>query len=94
VVEANMLAMENNASDNIFNIGTSIETSVSQMFNHLREIVNPSVEEKHGPPKQGEQLRSIIDFSRAKKVLHWEPKTSLIDGLGKTYEYFKQIKNK
>jgi UDP-glucose 4-epimerase len=92
VVEANILAMRNNTSENIFNIGTGIETSVNQIFNLLREIIKPTVEEKHGPPKQGEQLRSVIDYTKAKEILHWKPMISLTDGLKMTYEYFKNKK--
>jgi UDP-glucose 4-epimerase len=88
VVEANILAMKNSTQENIFNIGTGIETTVNQIFNHLREIINPNIQEKHNPPKKGEQRRSVIECSRAKSVLHWEPKTSLIDGLQKTFKYF------
>lgn len=89
VVEANILAMKNNISENIFNIGTGIETSVNQIFNQLKEIINPSIEKKHGPPKEGEQRRSVIDYTRAKKFLQWEPRTSLIRGLKRTVKYFK-----
>jgi nucleoside-diphosphate-sugar epimerase len=89
VVEANILAMENNASDNIFNIGTSIETSVSLIFNLLREIINPAINAKYGPPKLGEQQRSIIENTKAKKTLHWEPKISLRSGLERTCKYFE-----
>ncbi len=88
VVRANVLAMTNNMPDNIFNIGTGIETSVNQIFNHLKDIINPSIEEKHGPPKQGEQRRSVIGCTKAKKILRWEPRTSLMSGLEKTVEYF------
>ena len=88
VARANVLAMKNNMSDSIFNIGTGIETSVNQIFNYIREIINPSIEEKHGLPKQGEQRRSVIGCTRAKKNLHWEPQTSLMRGLEKTVEYF------
>lgn len=89
VVEANILAMGNEVSENVFNIGTGIEISVNQIFNHIREIINPSIEERHGPPKLGEQQRSVIDYARAKRILHWQPNTSIIDGLKKTLEYFK-----
>ena len=94
VVEANILAMENNpeldsGTDNIFNIGTSIETSVSLIFNLLREIINPDINAKYGPPKLGEQQRSIIENTKAKKTLHWEPKISLRSGLEKTCKYFE-----
>ena len=90
VVKANILAMRNNAAENIFNIGTGVETSVNQIFNHIKAVINPSIKEKHGPPKQGEQIRSVIDFTKAKEVLQWKPKISLIDGLEKTCEYFQK----
>jgi len=89
VVQANISAMTDNISDSIFNIGTGIETSVNQIFNNLKKIVNVSIEEMHGPPKQGEQRRSVIDITKSKKILHWEPKVSIIDGLKKTCDYFE-----
>jgi UDP-glucose 4-epimerase len=89
VVEANILAMKNNISETVFNIGTGIETTVNLIFAHLKDIINPSIKEKHGPPKQGEQLRSVIDYTNAQRVLQWKPKTSLTNGLEKTYEYFR-----
>ncbi len=91
VVEANILAMMNNTTDSVFNIGTGIETSINQVFNLLREIINPSIDVKYAPPKDGEQRRSVIEYTRAKKTLHWEPKTPLINGLKKTCEYFRNI---
>ena len=33
------------------------------------------------------------DISNAKKYLNWEPKTNLDEGLNKTIEYFKRLKN-
>lgn len=89
VAEANILALRNYTSDNIFNIGTGIETSVNQLFNHLKESINPTIEETHGLPKAGEQRRSVVDCTKAKKVLPWEPRMSLVDGLKKTVDYFK-----
>jgi UDP-glucose 4-epimerase len=89
VVQANISAILNNTQDNVFNIGTGIETSVKQIFQNLKEIINPSLEEKYGPSKQGEQRRSVISYSKAKGILHWEPQTSLVDGLRKTAEYFR-----
>lgn len=88
VVQANILAITNNIAESIFNIGSGIETSVNQIFGHLKEIISPDIEEKHGPPKKGEQRRSVLECSNARKILHWLPKTSLIKGLKKTVEYF------
>lgn len=91
IVEANILAMKDGLSENVFNIGTGIETSVNQIFNYLKRIIGPSIKEKHGPSKPGEQERSVIDYARAKKYLHWKPGTPLNVGLEKTCEYFKNV---
>lgn len=91
VVMANVLSITNYTPENIFNIGTGVETSVNQIFNKLKEIINPGVKEKHGPPKTGEQLRCVLECKRAKEVLNWTPETSFEDGLRKTYEFFKDV---
>lgn len=91
VARANILAIKNTTFDSIFNIGTGTEISVNQIFNHIRDIVNPNIIKMHGPAKAGEQQRSVIDFSRAMKILNWEPEVLFDDGLRKTVEYFKSI---
>ena len=93
VVEANILAMTGNYTSSIFNIGTGIETSVNQIIDHLGEIIDRSVNVKHGAPKSGEQRRSVIEYAKAKETLHWQPGFLLANGLRETCEYFgKMIK--
>ena len=93
VARANIIAIKKTTPESIFNIGTGKEISVNRIFNHLRNIVNPNIEEKHGPAKAGEQQRSVIDFSKAMKILNWEPEVSLQNGFIKTYDYFKSVAN-
>lgn len=90
VARANILAMKNNSSDCIFNIGTSVETSINQLCKYLKEIINPSIAEKHVDAKKGEQLRSVIDYAKAKNILHWQPESTIIDGLKKTCMFFTE----
>jgi UDP-glucose 4-epimerase len=90
VVEANILAMKSNTSENIFNIGTGIETTINRLFNYLKKIINPSIKEIHGPLKFLEQRRSAISCTKAREVLHWQPKTPLINGLQETCRYFER----
>jgi UDP-glucose 4-epimerase len=89
VAEANYLALTNASSEHVFNIGTGVETSINQIFNTLRDIINPSIKERHGPAKAGEQLRSVIDYTRAKELMNWEPRTNVEEGLRKTVAFFK-----
>lgn len=88
VVNANILAMNHPSSD-IFNIGTGIETNVNQIFDELKRLTNYKLDRVYGPAKDGEQRRSVLECSKAKTVLNWIPKTTLIDGLSKTVEYFR-----
>ncbi|MBI4707268.1 MAG: NAD-dependent epimerase/dehydratase family protein [Candidatus Omnitrophica bacterium] len=93
VARANVLSLKNNTTAQVFNIGTGTETSVRMLFNYLKDFINPSIREKHGPPQQGEQKRSVIACDRAKEFLHWAPSLDLIDGLKKTYEFFYKRSN-
>jgi UDP-glucose 4-epimerase len=89
VARANIKALQEDIPNGPINIGTGIETSVNEIFDHLRNIINPSVKKQFAPPKQGEQRRSVIDASKAKEILKWGPEISINEGLKKTYEYFK-----
>ena len=71
-----------------FNIGTAVETDVVELARLLREIAGTSVEAKHAPERPGEQRRSAVDVRKAKRVLGWQPKVGLRDGLAETYKFF------
>lgn len=71
-----------------FNVGTSVETDVVELARVLREIAGAHVEAKHAPERPGEQKRSAVDVRKAQRVLGWQPKMSLRDGLTETYRYF------
>ena len=89
VVEANILAIQYSSS-NVFNIGTGRETDVNTIFRILRDNLSPTCAEQHGPAKAGEQLRSVISYSKTQTELGWNPIVSLEEGLVKTAEFFRQ----
>ncbi len=91
VVRANVELLNFNQNET-FNIGTSIETDVNQIFHHLNSLCGSNKPEQHGPAKKGEQLRSVIDYSKATQLLGWKPEVDLANGLKKTVEFFKQKK--
>ena len=88
VVESNVLALEYPQSD-IFNIGTSIETDINRIFRILKEKIGSKQKELHGPAKSGEQRRSMLKCSKAKRLLKWKPKYKFEEGIAKTVEYYK-----
>lgn len=88
VVRANLLAIENGTNE-IFNIGTGLESDVNQIFRGLNELSGNRTSEKHGPAKEGEQMRSVVSYDKIKSHLGWTPQVELREGLSKTLEYFR-----
>ncbi|CUS96861.1 UDP-glucose 4-epimerase [Candidatus Kryptobacter tengchongensis] len=88
VVKANLLALNYDKSD-VFNIGTGIETDVNTLFRKLKELTGANCDEVHGPPKPGEQRRSVISYEKVYRTLGWKPEISLDEGLKLTVEFFK-----
>ncbi len=90
VVEANLAVMGKDVQG-IYNVGTGQETSVNDLFRILADQINPGSKELHGPAKKGEQIRSVVDSSRLRRELGWEPKASLQEGLARTIDFFRGI---
>lgn len=88
VARANLLALSDQVQGEI-NIATGVETSVNTVFRTLREAIGAKVEERHGPPMPGEQMRSVLDARLAKQVLGWQPSTPISDGLALTADFFR-----
>lgn len=93
VVMANLLALAYSESGT-FNVGTGAETDVNQLFHMISELAGLSCQERHGPAKKGEQMRSVLEHSLIKKVLGWEPSVNLREGLKRTVDFFKQQNNR
>jgi len=89
VARANVLALGASVSGPI-NIGTGIETDVNRLYRLLSDAVGVAVPARHGPAKTGEQSRSVLDPSRARDQLGWEPTVTVADGLARTVAYFRE----
>ncbi len=66
------------------NVGTGVETSVVTLFERLRAAAGGGRDAQHAPARPGEQRRSLLDPSRARRVLGWTPRVTLDEGLRRT----------
>lgn len=89
VVEAN-LAVMGQETQGTYNVGTGEETSINDLLRILIAHTNSTCKEIHGPAKIGEQVRSVIDSSKLRQELSWDPKTELSEGLKRTVDYFRE----
>jgi UDP-glucose 4-epimerase len=89
VVAANMLALDY-PQPGVFNIGTGRETDILTIYLALKQLTGSSRGPVHGPPKPGEQRRSVLDCRLAEKLLGWQPRVSLTEGLESTVAAFRE----
>ncbi len=90
VADANLRALERTEVSGPVNIGTGVETSVNVLLKRLEAAAGVKAEASHGPAKPGEQRRSVLDASQAKRVLGWTPHVTLDEGLHRTVSYFRK----
>ena len=89
VAEASLAAMGQD-SYGTYNVGTGVETSINELFRTLVGLTGASCKEVHGPAKQGELMRSVIDPAKIRQDLGWEPKVDLAEGLKKTVSFYQE----
>jgi UDP-glucose 4-epimerase len=70
----------------VFNVGTGIETSVSELYELCRRAAGSELEAEHVDARLGEVQRSVLDASRAARELGWKPEVGLEEGLRLTWE--------
>jgi UDP-glucose 4-epimerase len=88
VVDA--LIKSSKIDENLFlNIGTGIETSVNELVSTLKNTIGYEGKVLYYPKRDGELLRSVLDNSKAKKVLGWDPKFSLNNGIIELIQWLK-----
>jgi len=90
VVEAHMAVLGKDIQG-IYNVGTAHETSVNELFGTLADLTKSGCKQLYGPAKKGEQARSVVDASKLRQELGWEPRVSLEEGLARTVEYFRAL---
>jgi UDP-glucose 4-epimerase len=87
VARANVLAVTTDLRG-IYNVGTGIETSVNTLYAALAKHVSSTLAPRYGPPKAGEQRRSVLDCRKLQAITDWAPTVFVDEGLRRTAAYF------
>jgi nucleoside-diphosphate-sugar epimerase len=76
----------------IFNLGNPEEFTVNELAGKVIKLANSKSEIAHsGTFRENDPMRRQPDITKAKKILDWEPKVKLIEGLQKTIDYYKSL---
>ena len=76
-----------NINENIFNVGSEIEVSISQLAKEIASVVGYEGKILWDKSKPNGSHRKLLDSTYIKS-LGWNPKISLFNGIEKTYNWF------
>lgn len=76
------------------NIGSDKLVTIDELANIIIKVSGKRITKKYDPTAiQGVRGRNA-DLTLARKILQWEPKVSLEEGLAKTYRWIEMMVNK
>jgi UDP-glucose 4-epimerase len=93
-VRALVKAAETNLGPNdprIFNIGAGQGHSLNDLVNIMRGVIDEPLQVEYAPGRTVDVPANVLDISRAKQFLGWQPETQLADGLSSTWKWLKTI---
>jgi len=83
------LALEHYDGPEPINVGSGAEISIARLARLIAERTAFGGEIRFDPSRPDGQPRRCLDTTRARAWLHFEPSTTLDDGLGRTISWYK-----
>jgi UDP-glucose 4-epimerase len=88
VARANMAASELDL-DGIYNVGTGVETSVNALYAALTRALDIDAKAEYGPHKAGEQMRSVLDGTKLRRLANLPEPVQLDEGMQRTVAWLR-----
>jgi GDP-D-mannose 3',5'-epimerase len=89
VVDALVSALESGFGKGVIQIGPDVCISIREIAETLVEISGKDINIDYDRSKPEGDRGRCADYSKAKRILGWEPRTSLREGLEETYRWIE-----
>lgn len=88
------IAKNDNVYGEVINLGSGVDISIGELAENIIKIVGKDISiessEERIRPEKAEVQRLLCDNSKAKRLVSWEPKISLDEGLKKTIKWISE----
>ena len=82
VARSNVLALESDVSDEVFNVASGTETSLNELAASLLKVMGSDLKPEYGPERKVNPVsRRLADVSKAERLLGFKADVGLEDGL-------------
>jgi UDP-glucose 4-epimerase len=94
VVGANLLAASAASPSQLTcNVATGSGTTLLELLDAICIAAGRDVEPINGPPREGDILESVGDIASARSALGYDPTVSLRDGIARTVEWYRGMRD-
>jgi GDP-L-fucose synthase len=87
LADALLFLMQHYNEPGFINVGTGEEVSIKELASIIQGVVGYTGELKFDPTQPDGTPRKLVDISKI-QALGWQPKTTLKEGIEKTYQWF------
>jgi len=89
VARANILALQSDVTDDVFNVGSGSETSLNQLAASLLAVMGSDLRPEYGPERAVNPVpRRLADTTKAERLLGFRAQVRLEDGLSRLVEWW------
>ena len=92
VIDALVASMKFGIGKGAIQIGPSHSTSIAEIAQEIVKISKKDIKVEFDLSKPEGDMDRSADYSKAKNILNWQPTTSIVNGLKKTYDWICQNK--
>ena len=90
VARANIQAMKSDATDEFFNVGMGIKTTIDELVTRLLDATGSDLKPEYRPQEQMFVTHRVGSTEKAQKLIDFEAKITLDDGLRSVVEWREQ----
>ncbi len=89
VARSNILALESDLTDDVFNIASGRETSLNELAAALLKVMGSDLQPEYGPERKVNPVsRRMADTTKAERLLGFRAQVSLEDGLSRLVDWW------
>jgi UDP-glucose 4-epimerase len=86
VLQANLAVLRMKMADHVYNVGTGIGTSVSQLIASITEVTGLEANVRRVAARDSDVRYNVLDVSRLKNEAGWEPEVTLKEGISRLWK--------
>lgn len=85
-----VLGNETKVDGEIFNLGTEAENTTQEGIEAVEKVLGQQIEIDHVKARAGDQLRTCANIDKARRILNYNPQTTLLEGVTHQVNWYKE----